>query len=257
MFISAHTEEEFARHLKCNCIGDEIYVFVSSYDLLSNIFVRNFSNVKFSKGKAFHKNLIGVPFIEKEMRCIRPANVIIYNDGKCDKSEISSLYSSWASINQNPTRKPFSKKLYEKYDAHGKQATIELFGQILNYRHVPLEEELYKKGDVLFEDLDNKRVLVEVEVKKVGWKNDTFAFKDIHFAYKPMNKSEYFVSFNPSYTAAIVCKGSDLIKDENVIYKNTKNKDSGETTTREPFYQINLNNCDVYKKVYNQWIKQN
>ena len=153
-------------------------------------------------------------------------------------------------------RKTFHQELYDENDRLGKRAGVELFEQIFDVKIIDLEKELYKKGDLYFEDKDGNKILVEIEVKNVGWVGKFFRYKTLHFAYKPSNKSNYFVSFNKKLTMAIVCKGGDLIREENIVHKNTKNKFSGQVTENEPFYEIKLSNCDIYEKVENKWKKQ-
>ena len=54
---------------------------------------------------------------------------------------------------------------------------------------------------------------------------------------------------------AFVCLGEDLIQDDNIVFKNTWNRSSGETTKNEPFYEIAVEDCEMYKKEDGKWKK--
>lgn len=148
-------------------------------------------------------------------------------------------------------RKKFNKVLYDNNNQIGINASINFFNQV-GWKEIPTDE-MYCDGDVIFTDASGKRVLVEIEVKNVGWRNQSFIYDTIHFAYKPKSKSDIFMSFNQECNAFFSCKASDLIRTENIIRKNTKNRMSGEITYDEPFYEINVNRCRKFIYQNNNW----
>lgn len=151
-------------------------------------------------------------------------------------------------------RKSFNKKLYDLNNKKGIINAIDLFKIQFGWVHVENDKEMFKKGDVVFKDYEDQIYIVEVEVKNVGWKPDgKFKYDTLHFAYKPKTKSDYFVSFNGKCDRAFVCEKDDLIKDENIIFKNTRNRVSGEQTYNEPFYEIHLSMCEFYYKKDDSW----
>lgn len=143
-------------------------------------------------------------------------------------------------------RKNFSKALYEANDSKGKTAGIELFKQKFGLKHVELTQELYQKGDLVFVDCDGQGFTVEVEIKNVGWKDGKFKYDTLDFAYKPNNEADYFVSFNKTVDRAYVCLKENLIKEENIVFKNTRNRFTNEKTEAEPFYRIKVSDCELY-----------
>ena len=152
-------------------------------------------------------------------------------------------------------RKKFSKTLYNSNDSKGKEAAIGLFGGTWGFKPLDKCEELFCDGDVVFSDKEGNLTMVEVEVKNVGWYNGNFRYDTLHFAYKPKNKSDWFVSFNSACDRAFVCKGTDLLNEDNIIFKSTRNKYNNQTTEGEPFYEIKVNNCKLFEKGENNvWV---
>ena len=154
-------------------------------------------------------------------------------------------------------RKTFSKNLYKANDKKGKESAIELFTQIFALKNIPVQKELYKAGDLKFHDCDGIEFIVEAEVKNVGWTDKGFKYKTLHFAYKPLTDSDYFVSFNGECDKAFICSKEQLIQDKNVIYKNTFNKNNGQSTKNEPFYEIKISDCEYYIKESDRWHEEN
>lgn len=151
-------------------------------------------------------------------------------------------------------RKKFARDLYDSNDSKGKNAALDLFETTLGYKPLENSKELYCDGDVLLEDNLGNPIMVEAEVKNVGWYNGDFRYSTLHFAYKPKTKSDWFVSFNGRCDRAFVCKGTDLIKDDNIIFKNTRNRHNGQSTESEPFYEIKVQDCQLFRKDKNVWI---
>lgn len=146
-------------------------------------------------------------------------------------------------------RKKFSQALYDSNNKKGIMNAISLFESNFAWRVDKDLKEMFKDGDIIFTDYEDQRYIVEVEVKNVGWKSDnSFKYPTIHFAYKPETKADFFVSFNDKCNRAFVCKTEDLIKPENIIRKDTRNKETGEITYNEPFYEIHISMCELYIK---------
>lgn len=142
--------------------------------------------------------------------------------------------------------KPFSQRLYNKYDASAK-SEAKIFLEQQGYKNSK-SQEMYKSGDLVV-NKDGSNLLVEVEVKTV-WKNKKrweAQWEDIHIPYRKIeSKSAIYILFNETYSC-LAMLSMDKVKSGKIIVKSTK------YTVNEKFLSVPYKEFCFYKKDETQW----
>jgi len=109
-------------------------------------------------------------------------------------------------------------------------------------------------NSISFIDYEDQEYIIDIECRNVGWKPDgTFKYNTLLFDYEINPDAYYYVSFNYKGNRAFVCKREDLVKKENIIYKNTMDKETGKQIYNKPYYEIHLSMCELYIKKEDGW----
>ena len=145
------------------------------------------------------------------------------------------LREDGAQHDMKPSRKPFSKRLYEDNDS----AKDFLVGW-LKGKYFKAEVNPDKYGIDILSNWKGPRTGIEVEVKH-NWKGPDFPYETVHF---PSRKHKFldsadtvlFAMFNHERTHMLVVSAEHFI---NLVMKNTK------YTRSESFYEISIKDCEI------------
>lgn len=134
---------------------------------------------------------------------------------------------------------------------------IDLFKSHFGWVNVEEIKDILHGQYVTFEDYEYEHYLVQIDIRQELWKNNNLRYNSIIYPYELNLEVDYFLSFNKKCDQAIVSKKEDIVKPENVIYKNHNDKKTGKHFYNKRFYEIHASMCELYIKEKDSWYEKN
>lgn len=112
---------------------------------------------------------------------------------------------------------------------------------------------------LIFRDYDNHEFCVCAIAKDKLWKRKGFKYETIIVPSSDVFLKETFIDYycfmNKSRNRAFICEGSDLIKQDNIIYRNYQTEHK--TYYNAPCYEIHLSMCELFEEREDGWYECN
>lgn len=133
---------------------------------------------------------------------------------------------------------------------------IDLFKSHFGWVHVEDIKDILDGNLITFEDYEYEHYLIEVSINNNIWKNNKPRYNTLLFPYDLNIEVDYFLQFNKKCDLAVVAKKEDIVKPDNLIFKNHNDKDTGKHYYNKKFYEIHTSMCEFYIKEKDSWYEK-